>query len=327
MQRCVVPAGESPVLSEVQGPALSQIEGPAPVYWSRETERRFRNQKVMKMNRTLQLVGIMCIVAAASLPARGGYVDGMSLYEYVRSGPMVSTDAPGLKSRTLAKEEDVTMGPKKANDACDLELRESSKGFCILFVDMKLEFTFSGKWAYREKYQFMSDYADAVSEAWSRKHKISLYGAANPDCCPCKKGIDVSIRLTTWVDKGSVSEHWEVKVNTKDKFRSYTSRFWGETRTNKWGVQHATHDREYRQRPVVHEFGVQIGLELEYAPRGKRGPGPYTETNVELMTKDGDSVMDRGERIYQRHYRPFVDWVNKKIKQPKSGGPCKYGFK
>ena len=66
-------------------------------YWSRETERRFRNQKVMKMNRTLQLVGIMGIVAAVGLPARGGYVDGMSLYEYVGSSPVQYRDPSGLK--------------------------------------------------------------------------------------------------------------------------------------------------------------------------------------------------------------------------------------
>jgi hypothetical protein len=200
----------------------------------------------------------------------------------------------------------------------------------VLYVTVKLQWEDWPKgWSFAQKEAFVAKCHQVLLEAWSGKHRISLVGGS-PSVCKCPCGTRVEFVFENWIGQVTTKEHWEVQVeehapNTAP--RGYTGSGNIEVDTlaaERSPTQNMPH---LKKTPIVHEFGHTILGDkadeyLEGLPMLPIGKDNAAILGHVLMKNEENSVMAYGDVVYPRHYRPFVDWMNKNL----GSGGCKYGI-
>ena len=158
-------------------------------------------------------------------------------------------------------------------------------------------------WNRAGKRAFQEAYERRIERAWSGNHRITELSGSR---------LYRSFRVRTIVETGRLPSvrgyHWRVKaINlagnpSHDDARArslvnYRSRInYADSRDvlNRAGTSRST---------CVHEFGHMLGLRDEYF-----AASPY------YGDKDG-SVMGAGAEVRARHYAPFADWIERKVRE------------
>lgn len=190
-----------------------------------------------------------------------------------------------------------TIGICGVNDAFDLYLAKLKNGNYNLIVFMKVQFYFTngdgGNWMRAEMVQFVNDWKFAIKNKWGNKIIKALIST---------KKVFLDFRFKTQID-GWMLDHWEITVTKVSKFAtSSVNPITGNVKLDSLDLTLTKKGHNQSQRGAIHEFGHMLGLPDEYL---KSSP----------HKNDYASVMNSGERVYNRHDMPYMKWLEEKLKK------------
>jgi hypothetical protein len=209
-----------------------------------------------------------------------------------------------------------TPGGLRVGSAYDLalypELGSNTRG--VLVVTMRVQLVFNdGKaddgtdlaWTDTDKKTYASDFTSCIKDVWNNKHRITTTSTLPADVY---KDIGVQFDIKTQVGGWSLTKHWKMQVDKIDKAWAQNSTdtsntwIWGRGQLNSESVHAVTKNTQatMKQRPATHEFGHQLGHNDEY---------PQAADHCANWVGDFDSVMHSGEKVRERHYALFAQWI------------------
>jgi len=203
--------------------------------------------------------------------------------------------------KLIAKEGDVTAGDLKVNDAYDLYIVQTTDDNYILIVFMKLQFFFKDhgkeKWTEIEKDDFINNLEAAVKNVWGHNRVLKTLS----------DGKQVTLQYRFENKKGGfMMDHWEItvhKIPFADFRQSCVYTFFGNVSLDSEDLTFVNKPHG-QQRGGVHEFGHMLGLGDEYL-------------NTSSYKTVYDSIMNNGEKTYDRHFRFLNEWLDKQLKKKK----------
>jgi hypothetical protein len=177
----------------------------------------------------------------------------------------------------------------------------------FIFVDGKSSSGTALTWAAGEQKPYAQKFVDTIFDVWDDRHRLKdTSGNAQ------WKDIGVVFEVDYWVGGWVASEHWELQVVKVDGW--HTSFIWPRKNTGEMDnldldmtikVPATGTTAAIAQRPAAHEFGHCLGLKDEYVdPEGRHNPH---------WTTDRESILASGEKVRERHYAPFAQWVTQQF--------------
>ena len=161
-------------------------------------------------------------------------------------------------------------------------------------------------WNLAEKMAFRVGFKAALENTWSQRHRITTVGTATP---VTDVGVIFDIQTHERMSVFSHS-HWNLNTTKVDDIATTSSvdGHGGSFITNGEAILDSAdlipRDKggPRTQRGAVHEFGHMLGYDDEYIQDGVIPGNPN-------FTLDRGSIMNRSERIRDRHYVFFADWL------------------
>jgi hypothetical protein len=207
----------------------------------------------------------------------------------------------------------------KTSDAYDAALYEemSKPGRGVLVITVICSFKFKDgedaagaalTWGGSDKTDFMDKFRTIVPAAWGEQFRITTSSTT-----PSITDVGVIFDVKTAENMSTFSHsHWNIAVTKVPPG-------WAQSLTSGWGGGFAFNGSAdlnssnftpfnkggpNTQRPALHEFGHMLGHRDEY---------PAAKDNM-LWPGDQDAVMHFGEKIRERHYAMFADWLTTQYK-------------